>query len=207
MTAPVKKRLGELLVESGIIDDTQLTAALGHQRQWGIRLGQSLVELKLASEADIVRVLAKRFGFEVARLDELEAYAHAQAVTLVPREFATKHNVFPMSADSSTLSVAMADPTNLAVVDELRFRTGRRVKVSIGGDQEIAAAVAAAYPSADGGVEAIALDVDDGGPGADPGATVMDGFGGGSADDFDSFFGADGARPAASPPAAPGFSA
>jgi hypothetical protein len=210
MSGQVKKRLGELLIDAGVIDETQLKAALGHQRQWGIRLGQALVDLKLASEQDVVKVLAKRFGFEVARLDQVEAYAHQQAVALVPREFAQKHNVFPMAADTSSLSVAMSDPTNLAVVDELRFRTGRKVKVSIGGDREIAAAVKAAYPSQDGGVEAIALDIDET---SDDGESVMDSFGGGSSDAYDSFFGTDAAHghplgqpdapaPQAPPPAA-----
>jgi hypothetical protein len=189
---PPKKRLGELLVEAGIIDETQLKAALGHQRQWGVRLGQAVVDLHFASEPEVVRVLARRFGFDVARLDQVEAYAHQQAVGLVPREFALKHNVFPLGADTSTLSVAMSDPSNLAVVDELRFRTGRRVKVSIGGDQEISAAIQAAYPSPDGGVEAIALDIDEGAP---EGESVMESFGGGSSQDFDSFFGAEPASP------------
>jgi hypothetical protein len=191
MNVPAKKRLGELLIEAGVIDATQLKAALGHQRQWGIRLGQSLVDLKLATEHDVVKVLAKRFGFEVARLDQIEAYAHQQALSLVPREFAVKNNVFPLAADTATLSVAMADPTNLSVVDELRFRSGRRVKVSIGGDREVAAAIQAAYPSPDGGVEAIALDIDESGEAGEP---VMASFGGGSNEDYESFFGTDAAH-------------
>ncbi len=52
MNLPAKKRLGELLIEAGVIDETQLKAALGHQRQWGVRLGQSLVDLKLATEIE-----------------------------------------------------------------------------------------------------------------------------------------------------------
>ena len=52
MNAPAKKRLGELLIDAGVIDETQLKAALGHQRQWGVRLGQALVDLKLATEHD-----------------------------------------------------------------------------------------------------------------------------------------------------------
>jgi len=199
MSAPAKKRLGELLVDAGIIDETQLKAALGHQRQWGIRLGQALVDLKLATEQDIVRILAKRFGFEVARLDQVEAYGHRQAVSLVPREFALKYNVFPLSADTTSLAVAMSDPTNLAVVDELRFRSGRRLKVTIGGDREIASAVQAAYPNPDAGVEAIALDIDESGGVGEP---VMGPFGGGSSQDFESFFGADAAH-ARGPPGVP----
>jgi hypothetical protein len=187
MNVPVKKRLGELLLDAGVIDETQLKAALGHQRQWGIRLGQAIVDLKLATEQDVVKVLARRIGFEVARLDQVETYAHQQAISLVPREVALKHNVFPMAADTATLVVAMSDPTNLDVIDELRFRSGRRVKVMIAGDREIATAIQAAYPSPGGGVEAIALDIDES---AGEGEPVMDSFGGGSREDFESFFGA-----------------
>ncbi|HSM92885.1 MAG TPA: hypothetical protein VLT47_08330 [Anaeromyxobacteraceae bacterium] len=158
----VKKRLGEMLVEAGVIGETQLHAALGHQRQWGGRLGGILVELKLASEEAIVDALAVKFGFEVARLDRLEPYAFGQARALVPRDYAVRNHVFPISADTGVLVVAMSDPTNLALTDELAFRTGRRIKVCIAGENAIGAAVRAHYGAdAGGGREAIALDVDD----------------------------------------------
>lgn len=207
MTA--KKRLGEMLIDAGIIGETQLKAALGHQRQWGVRIGQALVDLKLASEADIVQTLATKYGYEVARLEGLEAYALEQALALLPREFALHNNVFPMAADTQTVTVAMSDPTNLAVVDEIRFRTGRRVKVCIGGDRELAEALRAHYPG-DQAVEPIALDLeaDEGQPEA-----VFDPFGGGSKDALEAFFGGGpepaqpAARkqpaPAAAPPSAP----
>jgi hypothetical protein len=189
MAAVPKKRIGEMLLEAGIIDETQLKAALGHQRQWGVRLGQALVDLKLATEADIVRALSLKFGFEVAKLDALEPYGHEQALKLFPREFTLRNNVFPMWADTANVTVAMSDPTNLAVVDEVRFRTGRRVKVCIGGDQEVAHAIKRYYPG-DGDVEAIALDLD-----ADSGVAgeaVFDPFGGGSKDALEAFFGGPG---------------
>src|SRR5512136_3124208 len=175
--AVAKKRIGEMLLEAGIIDDTQLKAALGHQRQWGVRLGQALVDLKLATEADIVRALSLKFGFEVAKLDTLEPYGHEQALKLFPRDFAIRNNVFPMWADTANVTVAMSDPTNLSVVDEIRFRTGRRVKVCIAGDHEVADAVRRRYP-ADGDVQAIALDLD--GDSGITGEAVFDPFGGGS---------------------------
>jgi hypothetical protein len=185
MTGSRKKRLGELLIEAGVVDATQLQAALGHQRQWGVRLGQALVDLKLASEADIVQALARKFGYEVARLEALEPYGFEQAVKLVPREFALRNNVFPMAADTGSITVAMSDPTNLAVVDELRFRAGRRVKVCIGGDREVAGAVKSAYPN-EFAVEAIALDLDVDDAGGEP---VLDPFGGGSKDALEAFYG------------------
>lgn len=198
MAGEPRKRLGELLLEAGVIDAAQLQAALGHQRQWGARLGQALVDLKLASEADIVQALSRKYGYEVARLDGLQAYALEQALRLVPRDFAVRHNVLPMAADPGSITVAMSDPTNLAVVDELRFRTGRRVKLCVGGDREIAAAVRRQYPTEGGGLEAIALDLE-----ADeaPGEPVLDPFGGGSKDALEAFFGS---GPAARPSAGAG---
>src|SRR5512138_72241 len=183
-----KKRLGEMLMDAGVIDETQLKAALGHQRQWGVRLGQALVDLKMATEADIVGALAVKFDLGVAELGALEPYALEQALKLLPREFAVRNNVFPMSADTASITVAMSDPTNLAVVDEIRFRTGRKVKVCIGGDREVAEAVHRHYPG-EPGVEAIALDLD-----ADDaeGETVSDPFGGGSKDALEAFFAAPG---------------
>src|SRR5512145_1196116 len=159
----IKKRLGEMLVEAGIIDDGQLHAALRHQRQWGGRLGACLVELKLASEEAIVDALALKFGFEIARLDRIEPYAFEQARALVPYEYAVRNRILPISADTSVLVVAMSDPTNLSLADELAFRSGRRVKVCIAGENAIDAAIRSHYgEEAPGQREAIALDVDDG---------------------------------------------
>src|SRR5512133_2461356 len=181
-----KKRIGEMLMEAGIIDETQLKAALGHQRQWGVRLGQALVDLKMATEADVVAALSVKFGFGVAELGSLEPYALEQALKLLPREFAVRNNALPMAADTASITVAMSDPTNLAVVDEIQFRTGRKVKVCIGGDREVAAALQRYYPG-EPGVEAIALDLD-----ADDaaGEAVFDPFGGGSKDALEAFFAA-----------------
>jgi type IV pilus assembly protein PilB len=173
-----KKRLGELLIEAGVIDDAMLHSALGHQRRWGGRIGQAILDLKLASEAAIIDALARKLGFEVARLGFLEPHALESALKLVGKDFAVRHTVFPMSADHATLTVAMADPTNLSITDELSFRTNRRVKVCIGGDREIAAAIRTHYPSAEGQqLEAISLDTEVSGEFLPP---LADPFGGGS---------------------------
>jgi hypothetical protein len=137
-----RKRLGELLVEAGVIDDDQLRAALGHQRQWGGKLGRALVDLHLATEPQIVAALSRKLGFEVVQLDGLQRTpALDAAMKLVPREVARRNNVLPLAADLNSVTVAMSDPTNLAVTDELSFRTGRRVKISIAGDREVARAI------------------------------------------------------------------
>jgi type IV pilus assembly protein PilB len=199
----VKKRLGEMLVEAGIIDNTQLHAALGHQRQWGGRLGAVLVELKLASEEAIVDALALKFGFEIARLDRIEPYAFEQARAFVPREYAGKNHVFPISADTGVLTVAMSDPTNLALTDELAFRSGRRVKVCIAGENAIDAALRIHFGDDGHGMrEAIDLGADDG----TAMEAVYDPIGATSSEQLSHFFeqpAAPGAKAPARPVAAP----
>jgi Type II secretion system (T2SS), protein E, N-terminal domain len=172
-----KKRLGELLIEAGVIDETMLHSALGHQRRWGGKLGQAILDLKLASEAAIVEALGRKLGFEVARLGSLEPLALESALRLVGKDFSVRHTLFPMAADQSSLTVAMADPTNLGISDELRFRTNRRVKVCIGGDREIAEAIRTHYPSDSQQLEAISLDTEVSGEFLPP---LADPFGGGS---------------------------
>jgi len=157
-----RKRLGELLVEAGVIDAAQLTSALAHQRQWGVRLGQALVELRIASEKDIVHALSRKLGIEVAVLDGLSGREFEAAMKLVPRDFATKHNLLPMADDGSVLTVAMSDPMNVVALDELSFRTGRKLKVTLGGDREVAAALRRHHGVTQAPVESIALDEDDG---------------------------------------------
>jgi hypothetical protein len=141
-----KKRLGEMLVEAGIIDEHQLRAALGHQRQWGGKLGQALVDLKLASEPQIVSALSTKLGYEIVHLDALQRTASLDAaLKLIPRDAARRANALPLAADVSSLTVAMSDPSNMAVSDDISFRTGRRVKIVLAGDREVARAVRRLY--------------------------------------------------------------
>jgi hypothetical protein len=162
---PHRKRLGEILVEAGVIDGAQLQAALGHQRRWGGRIGQALIDLKMATEEQIVGTLATKLGFERAPVELVEYGPGLElALRLVPHEFAERNQVLAYAADPNHLWVAMADPTNMGVIDELAFRTGRNVKISIAGDREIARAIRRLYLGDKQGVQAISLDENDEGP-------------------------------------------
>jgi type IV pilus assembly protein PilB len=182
----VRKRLGDLLLESGTIDANQLQAALGHQRKWGGRLGQALVDMKLATEAQIVEALSRMTGYAAVKLDALQPGPLLNsALNLLPREFAFRHNLLPYASDTSTVSVAMADPANVALVDEVGFRAGRRVKIALAGDREIALAIRRLYYPGEGQVESIALELD---AGEAPEAAIADQFGGGTTDALEDFF-------------------
>lgn len=165
MAGPHRKRLGEILLEAGVIDGAQLQAALGHQRRWGGRIGQALIDLKMATEEQIVSTLAAKLGFERAPVELVEFGPGLElALRLVPHEFAERNQVLAYAADPNALWVAMADPTNMGVIDELAFRTGRKVKIAIAGDREIARSIRRLYLGEKRAVEAIALDEQDDAP-------------------------------------------
>jgi type IV pilus assembly protein PilB len=129
-----------------------------------MKLGQALLDLKLATEPQVVAALARKFGYESADLAALQAGPLLEgALRLVPRDVAAKHTLLPLAADTNSITVAMADPTNIAVVDELSFRTGRRVRICIAGERELAAAIRRLYfgDEARRGPEPIALSADD----------------------------------------------
>ncbi|WP_248341498.1 GspE/PulE/PilB domain-containing protein [Anaeromyxobacter paludicola] len=153
-----------MLIEAGVIDDTQLKAALGHQRRWGGKLGQSLVDMKMTTEAHIVEALARRFGYEVVNLRDLRpSPALDAALALVSRDLATRHTFLPFAVDTGSLSIAMSDPSNIAAVDELSFRTGKRIKVALAGDREVYDAIRRFYyaeEEAERTVEPITLETD-----------------------------------------------
>jgi hypothetical protein len=197
----VKKRLGQMLIEAGVIDQAQLQAALGHQRKWGGRLGHSLVEMKLTTEPRIVEALAAKFGYDVVRPGALDAGPLLEnALGLIPREFAIRNNVIAYEADSGSISIATADPANISVLDEVQFRTGRRVKVTLAGEQEIGEALRRFF-GVDERIEGIALDLEDDGPGE---AIATDSFLGGSTAELEQFFTSDPIPPApAAPPQSP----
>jgi hypothetical protein len=141
-----RKRLGELLVQAGVIDETQLMEALEFQRSHGFRLGDALVELGLATEEQVLSALACRLGFERVELDTLPRTAEmAAAALLVPEQLARTRGVVPIAIDDRTLTVALRDPTDLEVMDELAFRSGRRLRVLVAGEREIWRATARVY--------------------------------------------------------------
>ena len=141
-----KKRLGEILVELGVIDQQQLASALEYQRWHRCKLGVALRELRFASEEQILTTLARKLGYDRIYLDSLQLTPTVEeALRLVPRNIATGKGVVPVACDTTTLTVALLDPANLALVDELAFRAGRRVRVLVAGEGEVTRAIARLY--------------------------------------------------------------
>jgi len=123
-----RKKLGDYLVEAGIIDRFQLQSALGHQRQWGGKIGRILVENRFVTEVVMVRALGELLHIKAIDLGTVTI--HPKVIELVAAEFAERHGIIPVAVKrgrgGDQLAVAMSDPTNLEVVDELQFKTGKK---------------------------------------------------------------------------------
>lgn len=130
----MKKRLGEILLERGLIDVDQLNSALAHQRQWGMRLGTALVAKGFIAEGMLTRVLAESLGIPMVDLSRIAV--DAKALQAVPRRIAEQYDVFPISVREQAkgrrlLLLAMADPLNATAIDEIGFTTDTIVKPAI----------------------------------------------------------------------------
>src|SRR5256712_12965295 len=146
-TMPPRKRLGQLLTELGVIDEHQLQSALGHQKQWGGKLGGILVQKGFCSEETVVSALAKHLGMQSVRLADVKI--DPRAVKCVSKQVAEKLHVFPYelsgSGRSEVVTIAMSDPADRPAVDQLASHTGKRIKPMLAGDGDVVAAIQAHY--------------------------------------------------------------
>jgi hypothetical protein len=139
----MRQKLGEMLIEAGAIDQAQLKSALADQRRWGRPLGRTLVEMRLIREDDLVRVLARQLGLQPVDLDKVEI--PESVISLVPAHLAKSQNVIPFAAPMKFIDIAMLDPTNLGVVDEIRIRTQLNPRTFLAGPKMIERAIEKYY--------------------------------------------------------------
>jgi len=137
--------LGELLLRAGVITEEQLRKALAEQKKWGGKLGQVLVDLNFLDEGLLVKALSKQLN--LPRVDFEGIAISPEALKLLDAEFANKRQVLPISYEEGKkqLVVAMSDPGDLGLVDEIGFKTGCRVKVAVAGDRALARAIQKHY--------------------------------------------------------------
>ncbi len=149
MNSAGKKRimLGELLLRAGVITEQQLKTALAEQKKWGGKLGSLLVDLNFLDEDMLVKALSKQLG--LPRVDFSGLIVSREALAKLDAEFAERHQVLPISYNvrKNQLVVAMADPRNLEILDELGFKTGSKVLAAIAGEKALASAIREYYLS------------------------------------------------------------
>jgi len=137
------KKIGDLLIEAGLIDDFQLQSALAHQRNWGGKLGAILIELEFIREEDIARVLGEKLRIPYVNL--FEPPVPEAVLKLIKPDVAKKYNVMPAKKEGGALFVAMSDPLDIEAIDAIRFATGLNIKPSLAMSAEIKDAIRKYY--------------------------------------------------------------
>ena len=117
------ERLGDILVAAGAISEEQLQQALAFQKGTSMKLGEILVEYKCITEQALVEALSRRYNHPALErfvINEVDPSIRG----LIPERIVRDHLVFPFAREGSVLKVAMVDPTNLYLLDDLRMITG-----------------------------------------------------------------------------------
>lgn len=125
----IKKRLGELLLESGIITEQQLQTALEEQQRTKKKLGDVLLAQGVLTEHQLIEVLEFQLGIPHVTLSRFQIDAKLSQV--IPEQMARRYQVLPIRVDGRKLMVAMADPLDLFVIDDLRMSTGFTIEPAI----------------------------------------------------------------------------
>ncbi len=146
-TLTLSEQLGDLLIREGLLTRDQLKAALAEQRQHGRRLGYSLVKLGFVNEVELTKVLARQYRMPAVDLSRFEP--DEQVLKLIPAEVARKNQVLPLKRDGRLLTVAMADPSDLGLLQDLKFITRFDVVPVVTGEFTLQGLVERCYEQSD----------------------------------------------------------
>ena len=137
------KKIGNILMEAGLITDLQLAKGISEQKKSGVRLGESLIKLAYITDIEMAQTLSTQLGipytdFETAVVDPM-------AIDLIPEKLAKRHGVIPLSIERGVLTVAMSDPLSFEAIGDLSFASDRGVAPTVSTAAEIKLAIGRYY--------------------------------------------------------------
>ncbi|MBM2837191.1 MAG: tapB, partial [candidate division NC10 bacterium] len=140
------RQLGQMLLKANLITPEQLDRALAQQKTSGGRIGSNLARLGYISEEEVASFLSRQFGVPPADLSNVKI--DPAVLKLVPAELADKHLLIPLSRAGSVLTIAMANPSDIFAIDDVRFMTGYNVKPMVAPESSIRNALNRYYDTA-----------------------------------------------------------
>ena len=140
---PVK--LGELLLKENMVTPQQLQEALSHQKMNGGKLGKAFVSLGYVRDEEITSLLSRQYGVPSINLDHFEV--DPAIIKIIPAETSRKYQILPLSRSGATLTIAMADPTNVFAMDDIKFMTGYNVEPVVASETSLEEAIEKYYGS------------------------------------------------------------
>ncbi len=138
-----KDRLSQLLLKNKILTEAQLAKAIARQKETGASLGRVLLELGMVKENQLAEVIAHELGMEY--IDLLEYKINIHATTSIDEATASRYACIPVDFEEEKLVVAMADPTNIYALDDIRLSTGYEVKPVVSSRDDIVSAIQRYY--------------------------------------------------------------
>jgi type IV pilus assembly protein PilB len=142
-----KKKIGDVLVEKGLLTPGQLKEGLEHQKATGKRLGEALIDLDLVSEDQMAEAISDRLGIPKISLKSL--VIDPAVIQTVNVDIARRYTLIPIFNIGGTLTLAMADPLNVIAIDEIKYLTGKEVNRAVASVSEIRTAIDEYYSVAD----------------------------------------------------------
>ncbi|MDD3776994.1 MAG: ATPase, T2SS/T4P/T4SS family [Actinomycetota bacterium] len=136
-----RERLGQILLRKNLINEEQLKNALKTQERSGERLGNILIDKNYITPEELVDVLSYQKGFDTVDLAKVQDIIEPGVVNLIPRDFASKRKVFSFKLSNNNLSVAMFDPLDINLIDEIRLITGYNIQPFIATRDSIDSAI------------------------------------------------------------------
>lgn len=140
-------RLGTLLVSANLVTEDQIKQALAVQHKEGGRLGSTLVKLGFVDENQLITFLSRQYGIPAVNLSDLEI---DPAVTkLIAPDVVQKYQIIPIGRTGATITLAMADPSNIFAIDDVKFMTGYNVEPVVATESSIKNAINKHYDAQD----------------------------------------------------------
>ncbi|MCG2796375.1 MAG: Flp pilus assembly complex ATPase component TadA, partial [Actinomycetia bacterium] len=148
------KSVTHLLIEDGLVSQEQLLEALEKKKESGKSLARTLIEMGVVSEAKLTEVLAQHLNLEFIDIDNY--HVDLTAVSLLDEKIAIRHLAIPLKFDGDTLVVAMADPTNIFALDDVKMYTGYQVRPVVATKGDIEDAIRSYYrDTEEAGIDAV----------------------------------------------------
>jgi type IV pilus assembly protein PilB len=157
--AAATDKLGDILVREGLITAEQLKRALQEQKSTGMRLGYTLVKLGFIDETEVTKMLARQYRMPAVDLSRFEV--DPKILKLLPGDIATKHAVLPLKREGRTLTVAIADPNNVAAIEDIKFITRMDVFPVVAGEYTLRNAIERYYQQSDAQLQSLLKSVED----------------------------------------------
>ncbi|UCG13742.1 MAG: type IV-A pilus assembly ATPase PilB [Deltaproteobacteria bacterium] len=129
------QKLGNFLVREGLISAQQLESALQEQKANGGMLGSHLVKMGFLEEAELMEFLSKQFG--VPSTDPSKLDVDPEVIEMIPANIVMKYKIVPISLEGQTLTIAMVEPSNIFIIDDIKFLTRKNIRVTVATESSI----------------------------------------------------------------------